>query len=216
MKLNKKSLMLLFLSLLFVFPFVGKEKPQAANAKCLSCHTEVSICGEKNRIEKNMFSDSVHGHLLCIDCHEILLTEDEGGALHKDSFSNVNCIAECHQEESQIKRGQSPLNYPDSIHGKAYLEKGLQDAAKCWDCHGKHNIKSPSDLNSRVNRRNISLICSVCHGNFDIIFKYHTHCKKSSLEYMEGVHGKALYKAGLVNLAAACTDCHGVHNIKGV
>jgi len=135
---------------------------------------------------------------------------------HEKDLPDANCISKCHQEKKQTKPGLSPLYYPDSVHGKAYLDSGIQDAAKCWDCHGKHNIKSPSDSNSRVNRKNISLICSVCHGNHDIIFKYHTRCKKSSQEYMEGVHGRALYKSGLVLFAAVCRDCHGIHNIKGV
>ncbi|UCC39576.1 MAG: cytochrome c3 family protein [Candidatus Aminicenantes bacterium] len=135
---------------------------------------------------------------------------------HKKIMPEIDCTAKCHQQNKQIKPGLSPLYYPDSVHGRAYLERGAQDAAKCWDCHTKHNIKRQSDLDSTVNKRNIPLTCSNCHEDMSVILKYNIHCEKPYQDYLQSVHGKALYKAGLLSLAAVCTDCHGIHDIKGV
>lgn len=49
-----------------------------------------------------------------------------------------------------------------------------------------------------------------------VVVKYHIHRESPYQEYMQSVHGKALYKDGLLFFAAVCTDCHGIHNIKGV
>ena len=49
-----------------------------------------------------------------------------------------------------------------------------------------------------------------------VIVKYHIHAESPYQEYMQSVHGKALFEKGLVSFAAVCTDCHGVHNIQGV
>ena len=106
--------------------------------------------------------------------------------------------------------------YPDSVHGRDYLERGVKDVARCWDCHGKHNIKKKDDPASTVNRRNIPLMCSTCHENQAVVVKYHIHAETPYQEYRQSVHGKALFEKGLLTFAAVCTDCHGVHNIQGV
>lgn len=194
----------------------AKEKSVSINQKCLSCHSMESICEGKFKIKEENFRASVHDSLKCIDCHLVSLRGSEEKMPHKKILPEVDCTARCHQEKKQNEPGLSPVYYPDSVHGRAYLERGVQDAAKCWDCHTKHNIKRPSDLDSTVNKQNIPLTCSYCHEDMSVILKYNIHCEKPYQEYLQSVHGKALYKGGLLSLAAVCTDCHGIHDIKGV
>jgi len=177
-----------------------------ANQKCLSCHTVDSL------------SASVHANLSCTDCHQIVSTGGTKELPHqkKKDIPPANCAAKCHRENHLLKPGESPVYYPDSVHGKAFLQRGVQDVAKCWDCHGKHNIKKVQNPESTVNRKNIPLICSRCHENMSVIVKYHIHAESPYQEYMQSVHGKAVFEKGLVSFAAVCTDCHGVHNIQGV
>lgn len=215
--LEKRKYMCLFLSFIMcIVSLSAKEKSVSINQKCLSCHSMESICEGKFKIKEESFYASVHSSHKCTDCHLVSLRGLEEKMSHKKILPEVNCTVKCHQEERQTKPGLSPFYYPDSVHGKAYLERDVQDAAKCWDCHTKHNIKRPSDLDSTVNKINIPLTCSYCHEDMNVIVKYNIHCEKPYQEYLQGVHGKALYKGGLLSLAAVCTDCHGIHNIKGV
>jgi hypothetical protein len=216
--MDKKKYLIAFFSiyLLYSLPVEGEDKTPASNLKCLSCHSVESICNERFKINEKNFLASVHGHLQCTDCHQSTLEKTKNEIPHKKSLPDVNCTANCHQEDKELKSGQSPLHYADSVHGKAYLGRGIRDAAKCWDCHTKHNIKKKSDLESSVNRKNIPVTCSTCHEDMNVVVKYHIHCETPYQEYMRSAHGKALYKDGLLFFAAVCVDCHGVHNIKGV
>lgn len=218
MVLNKRNLTCFFSSLLLFFPLFADERgtSRPLNSRCLSCHSIESTCNKKYRINENNFYTSVHSNLKCTDCHQVTLRDDREAIPHKKDIPDVNCTAKCHKEDSQLKPRSSPRYYPDSVHGKAYVERGVQDAAKCWDCHTKHNIKKTSNLESTVNRKNIPVTCSVCHEDINVIVKYNIHCEKPYQEYMKSVHGKALFKDGLLLFAAVCTDCHGVHNIKGI
>ena len=182
-----------------------KQAP-AVNTSCLACHQASSLQG------------SVHSSLSCADCHRIPAagaTKEVPHAPKKD-IPLVDCTAKCHGNDTRTQQpGQSPSSYADSVHGKGYLERGEMDVAKCWDCHGKHNIKPVQAPDSVVNRRNIPLVCSHCHENMNVVLKYNIHAESPYQEYMQSVHGKALFEKGLVTFAAVCTDCHGVHNIQG-
>lgn len=178
--------------------------PTDLNPKCLSCHGTETLSG------------SVHARLACTDCHKATLLSAPAELPHLRKLPPPNCTEKCHQENQRQPPGESPVFYPDSVHGQAYLQRGVADVAKCWDCHGKHNIKAKDDPESTVNRRNIPLMCSTCHENQAVVVKYHIHAETPYQEYRQSVHGKALFEKGLLTFAAICTDCHGVHNIQGV
>jgi len=178
--------------------------PPALNPKCLSCHGAEALAG------------SVHAGLACTDCHRVTLSPGTADLPHQKMLPPPNCTETCHQGSKLQRPGQSPVYYPDSVHGRDYLERGVKDVARCWDCHGKHNIKKKDDPASTVNRRNIPLMCSTCHENQAVVVKYHIHAETPYQEYRQSVHGKALFEKGLLTFAAVCTDCHGVHNIQGV
>lgn len=208
-------LVCLFILLSSSFPFEA-ERSSTANKDCLVCHSIESECAKKIMINQKNFQSSAHGYLKCTDCHQAALKKTKGEIPHSIDLPEVNCTTRCHLEDERIESGQSPLSYPDSVHGKAYLERGVREVAKCWDCHTKHNIKKITDRDSTVSRQNIPTTCSRCHEDMNVIVKFNIHCEQPYQEYMQSVHGKALFKDGLLFFAAVCTDCHGVHNIKGV
>jgi hypothetical protein len=179
----------------------GRPAP-ASNTSCLHCHEAVTLSG------------SVHAGLLCADCHAVTAGPAAAEIPHAKALPPPDCTAKCHREPRAQMPGESPVYYPDSVHGQAYLQRGAKDVAKCWDCHGKHNIKRKDDLESTVNRKNIPLMCSTCHENQAVVIKYHIHAETPYQEYRQSVHGKALFEKGLVTFAAVCTDCHGVHTIQ--
>ncbi len=154
--------------------------------------------------------------MTCVDCHLMIPAPAPAGLPHAKTLPPPNCTDKCHRENPLQKPGESPVYYPDSVHGRAYLIRGVKDVARCWNCHGKHNIKAKDDLTSTVNRKNIPLMCSTCHENQAVVVKYHIHAEMPYQEYRQSVHGKALFEKGLLTFAAVCTDCHGIHNIQGV
>lgn len=206
------------LSLIFLGAFLVQAQPipASSNAACLACHGAAAKVSEKYRINKQNFSASVHGNLECTDCHQVNAAEATAEIPHPKKIPDVNCTAVCHREDAKLREGLDPLVYPDSVHGRAYLERGVKEVARCWDCHGKHNIRRSDDPESTVYRTNIPLVCSGCHEDMQVVIKYHIHREMPYQEYMRSVHGKALFEKGLLRFAAVCTDCHGVHNIKGV
>ena len=53
---------------------------------------------------------------------------------------------------------------------------GREGAAKCYDCHGTHDILPPTDPASHLSRQNIVATCAQCHaGSHRRFAGYLTH-----------------------------------------
>lgn len=210
---------LVFLSLssqLAYFPPGGDSSGEAVvNKECLRCHGQSSTLAPSLKIDEVAYYSSPHASLACTTCHIISLKR-EGAIPHEKNIAPPDCTSACHREEPRPGLPSTPLNYKDSVHGRAFLERGEKEVARCWDCHGKHNILPASNPASTVNRLNIPRTCSVCHENMAVVLKYHIHREAPYQEYRQSIHGQALFSRGLSSFAAVCTDCHGVHNIQGV
>jgi hypothetical protein len=205
--LDQRRLGIIVFCALSAFASAAASQPGGAAAPkpCLECHSHVSL------------QDTVHATLSCAACHRGLVpSEGEPPHQAKKDLPPPVCGLSCHWEPPDSRPGGSPAAYPDSVHGRAYLERGVLDTARCWDCHGRHNIKPVADPDSTVNRRNVPVTCSRCHEDMAVVLKYNIHAESPYQQYRQSVHGRGLYDKGLLNFAAVCTDCHGVHNIQGV
>jgi hypothetical protein len=66
--------------------------------------------------------------------------------------------------------------YQDTFHSQLGLLGGYVETARCWDCHGAHNILPESDPNSPVNPANLIKTCGRCHADANASFvKYQPH-----------------------------------------
>jgi hypothetical protein len=187
----------------FQAPKPAAKPGGAGKADCTACHPEAKV------------GDSIHKALACLDCHPG--AKPAGGDLPhpaKKDLPPPDCTSKCHRAEPAATTGAPPLAYADSVHGRGYLERGEAEVARCWDCHGKHNIQAGTNPASMVNRANIPTTCSRCHEDMSVVVKYNIHAEFPYREYRTSVHGRALFDKGLVSFAAVCTDCHGVHNIQ--
>jgi cytochrome b subunit of formate dehydrogenase len=73
----------------------------------------------------------------------------------------------CHEEQAET--------YFDTFHGKV-SRLGGQAAAKCYDCHGTHNILPTTDPESTLSRNNVVATCGKCHtGSHRQFAGYLTH-----------------------------------------
>ncbi|MFQ6082647.1 MAG: cytochrome c3 family protein [Candidatus Aminicenantia bacterium] len=171
---------------------------------CLSCHNnpnlfKLSLSQEKSSlfIDEASFDISVHRNLDCRDCHS-----DISKMPHKKKLSPVNCST-CHQEEADT--------YIQSIHGERF-KVGDPDVPTCTTCHGKHNILEIENPKSTVYPSNLIEVCLKCHLDEKIEERHGLPSPQIFKAYENSVHGRAILKTGL-QVAAACNDCHGTHNI---
>jgi len=161
-------------------------------ATCTSCHTahkelphsdpESSVnpinvagtCGACHHGIQEQFEKSVHSSLVtktdkklpsCNDCHTahgIIRTDSEGFRM-----KIMSQCGKCHVEITKT--------YFDTYHGKV-SQLGYSKTAKCYDCHGSHDILPVSNPASHLNRRNVVATCKKCHANANRQFAgYFTH-----------------------------------------
>ena len=172
-------------------PVQGQE-----NAFCLDCHNDPDL---EMSYPVQAFSQSVHGALACIDCHEDLagITEDHG------AVKPVVC-AGCHEEQAALEA--------ESLHGAA-LDRGDALAPRCQSCHGDHAILPAKHPLSAVAPTRIPSVCGKCHrDNAPVQVERHVADENVISNYTESIHGEALFKKGLI-VAPSCISCHTAHHI---
>ncbi len=205
MKALRKSSLILFLAAILAVPLclavakASAETPAAAPpVNCMDCHGQPGqqmtlSSGEKLSIsiQPEAVTSSVHsGKLLCTDCHSSITSyphpKVNASGRREYSIAQYDLCKKCHFD-----------NYTktlDSVHYQV-LGSGNLSAPLCTDCHGAHNVQSPSEP-----RALISQTCSKCHESI-----YN--------QYTESVHGKALTEDNNFDVPV-CTDCHRSHTIE--
>ena len=163
-----------------------------ATASCADCHgahrelnhNDTNSTTSVNKISKtcgnchfgvaNKFDNSIHSSSVsksdkplptCKDCHKphsVMRTNED-----QFRFTIMVTCGNCHKEVSET--------YFDTYHGKA-TRLGLVKTAKCYDCHGSHDILPPTDPKSHLSFQNIVGTCQKCHKNANRGFTgYLTH-----------------------------------------
>ena len=161
-------------------------------ATCTSCHTahhilprtdpESSIspanvpstCGRCHHGIEEQFENSIHAKRIsgsakelpvCNDCHTahaIRRTDEDGFRLDV-----MGTCGRCHAEIAKT--------YFDTYHGKV-SRLGYTKAAKCYDCHGAHDVLAVADPRSHLSRANVAATCQKCHAGANRRFAgYLTH-----------------------------------------
>ncbi len=101
----------------------------------------------------------------CDDCH----TAHTVARTDVPAFI-LGIMEQCGKCHSDVTR-----TYFDTYHGKA-SELGDTTKAKCYDCHGAHDILPPSNPRSRLSREHIVQTCAKCHpGSHRRFAGYLTH-----------------------------------------
>jgi cytochrome b subunit of formate dehydrogenase len=88
----------------------------------------------------------------CEDCH----SSHTISRVDQDDFRlrMMDQCGRCHVEEADT--------FFDTFHGKV-SRLGSTGAAKCYDCHGTHDILPTTDPSSRLSRSNVVETCGQCH-----------------------------------------------------
>ena len=120
--------------------------------RCGSCHTQ----------ELAEYTTSIHGREVlldynpkaatCADCHTS--HNIESVALPSTLLTITQNCGNCH--EANLK------SYLATYHGQVN-KLGYAYTAKCFDCHGNHNIQRVNDPGSTVSPANRLMTCRQCH-----------------------------------------------------
>ena len=157
-----------------------KTKP---NASCDNCHDTHSFnvpakdspayaqwrlsiantCGQScHEDQLEAYSGSIHGKevlekhnpksAVCSDCHSAHAVGNSSGDPFKKSIT-ASC-GSCHQENLK--------SYQATYHGQIST-LGYVYTAKCYNCHGSHDILKADDPKSKVHINNRLKTCESCH-----------------------------------------------------
>ena len=148
-------------------------------AMCTNCHTAHSIlpqsdtsssvnprnipetCGRCHHGIEDQFVQSIHAKMtgkterelpVCSNCHSAhtIRRADEDGF----KLDIMTKCGRCHEDIMKT--------YFDTYHGKV-SQLGYTKTAKCYDCHGAHDILRVTDPRSHLSRDNVVGTCRKCH-----------------------------------------------------
>jgi predicted CXXCH cytochrome family protein len=155
------------------------ESGLTVTANCADCHTAhrelpgrdprssvhrtnvAQTCAQCHRGIFELFEQSIHAPQVaktskalpvCSECHSahsIQRTDLSDFRLHI-----MDQCGRCHQQITE--------SYFETFHGKV-SRLGYLKTAKCYDCHGAHDILPVTDNRSRLSRTNIVKTCAQCH-----------------------------------------------------
>jgi hypothetical protein len=148
-------------------------------AMCTNCHTAHAVlprndpassvnpknvpvtCGHCHHGIQEQFEQSIHSKKVsesnkelpvcdyCHSAHTIRRADEEGFKLEI-----MTQCGRCHEDIAKT--------YFDTYHGKV-SQLGYTKTAKCYDCHGAHDILPISDPRSHLSHDNVVSTCQKCH-----------------------------------------------------
>ena len=149
-------------------------------ATCTSCHTAHHVlprtdpassvnvnnvpatCGQCHNGIEEQFANSIHAQRaafpgktlpVCNDCHTAhAISRTDADAFRLDIMDRCG---HCHEEIAKT--------YFDTYHGKV-SRLGYTKTAKCYDCHGAHDVQAVTDPRSHLSRANVAATCGKCHA----------------------------------------------------
>src|SRR5215813_910427 len=199
----------------------GLAHAQAKNS-CLDCH---SVLPDELGVSEEKFSHDIHAQrgLTCVSCHGGDATADEAekamskkaGFKGKIEHKQVpQLCGSCHSDPAYMRQFNPGLRtdqlsqYKTSVHGTR-LAAGDTKVAVCVDCHSVHDLRPPSDPQSKVYPANIANTCARCHADANYMSSYKIPTNQFA-GYSKSVHHRALVERGDLS-APTCTTCHGNH-----
>ncbi len=205
--------------------------PLGEDTSCVACHGKHDVaavksaafafndgpqadsCGRCHTAAREHFGASAHGRAFaakqsnapdCLSCHRaaVVAITPAKLTLTQKLAQTKQCEA-CHVGKENVAdhalRGAKFVgSFDQSVHCAALLA-GQVGAANCVDCHGAHEMNRAMAASAKVNKLHVADTCAKCHV-------------QTAREFNGSVHAAALRKGNVDS--AACTDCHGEHNIR--
>ena len=150
---------------------LSRKNPESATyrtnipATCGGCHAKIA----------EEFASGAHGQALakgnvkapvCTDCHTAHAIEQPADAAFRARTAPL--CGSCHADKAST--------YRDTFHSQLSMLGGYVDTARCWDCHGSHEVLPAKDPRSPVAPANLVRTCGQCHANANPRFvQYQPH-----------------------------------------
>ncbi len=162
-------------------------------ANCQSCHGSHDILSHKNpkspTYKANIpqtcgkchagitaeYMNGVHGKAVargdlqapvCSDCHTAHAILQPTEAAFR--MQSTPICGSCHKEKLST--------YRDTFHSQLGALGGYVETARCWDCHGAHEVLPASDPRSPIAKANLVKTCGRCHAGANASFvQYQPH-----------------------------------------
>ncbi len=168
------------------------ESGLIVTAKCTDCHSTHNIL-PKDDPKSSVHVDNIPG--TCAKCHEGIYKQFANSVhfmMSEDSEKSVPGCVDCHDSHKIARTDKTVFrneimdqcggchlevteSYFETFHGKV-SKLGYGAAAKCYDCHGSHNILPVNNPNSMLSHQNIVKTCGACHeGSHRQFAGYLTH-----------------------------------------
>jgi predicted CXXCH cytochrome family protein len=162
-------------------------------ANCQSCHGSHHILSHKNPESP---TNKANIPKTCGSCHAKIDMDFEGGAHGKAIAAGkmkAPVCTDCHTAhsilqptEAEFRMQSTPIcgschkdklsTYHDTFHSQLGSLGGYVETARCWDCHGAHEILPASDPRSPIAPANLVVTCGRCHKGANASFvKYQPH-----------------------------------------
>jgi len=157
------------------------HKQMSMKIVCDRCHQEIADQYRQSYHFKKYKEDTRH-YPICTTCHDPhFKSKKEVMSTIEYKQEIVDICTKCHQKDIET--------YVHSRHFHE-LEAGNPKAPVCTSCHEKHDIRKPTDPESKVNPLNISDVCNGCHPG----------------------HKESLHRApGVDPTLISCASCHTGH-----
>ncbi|MFQ5566584.1 MAG: hypothetical protein ACE5EU_09500 [Paracoccaceae bacterium] len=121
---------------------------------CGKCHSEITEAYRKSVHGQEIMVEGNANAAVCIDCHT---THDiESPSVPSTRLAITRNCGGCHSEELET--------YLQTYHGQVST-LGYTHTAKCYECHGHHEIKRVADETSKMHLNNRLETCVQCHPN---------------------------------------------------
>ena len=140
-----------------------RELPASDPASSVNPKNVPATCGACHHGMEEQFLQSVHSSTQtktdkklpsCNDCH----TAHSINRTDRDQFklAIMDTCGKCHEKIAET--------YFETYHGKV-SRLGYTKTAKCYDCHGAHDIQKVTDPRSHLSRANVVGTCQKCHSD---------------------------------------------------
>ncbi len=180
-------------------------------ANCQSCHGSHHILSHKDLLSPTY---KVNIPKTCGSCHAGI-TDNYLGGVHGKAVAagdlNAPVCTDCHTAhailqptEATFRMQSTPIcgschkeklsTYRDTFHSQLGALGGYVETARCWDCHGAHDVLPASDPRSPIAPANLVATCGKCHEGANASFvQYQPHANAHNRKLNPGLYFVRLF-----------------------
>ncbi len=132
---------------------------------CGKCHAGITADYMGGVHGKAVASGNLNAPV-CSDCHTAHAIEQPTAAAFR--MQSTPICGNCHKDKFST--------YRDTFHSQLGSLGGYVETARCWDCHGAHDVLPASDPRSPIAPANLIQTCGRCHAGANASFvRYQPH-----------------------------------------